>query len=65
MSMADDTKLTEREMLIAKEAARIAVQEITDGFYKEVGRTVLTRFLIWLGVAVVAFAAGKGWLRVM
>jgi hypothetical protein len=63
--MGDDTKLTDREMHIAREAARIAVQEITDGFYKEVGRTVLTRFLIWLGVAVVAFAAGKGWLRVM
>jgi hypothetical protein len=55
--------LTDREMLIAKQAAKIAVKEITEGFYAEVGRTVVTRVLIWIGVAAVAFAAGKGWIK--
>lgn len=61
--MPADTELTEREMLIAKQAARMAVQEIQDEFYKQVGRGIVTKFLIWVGLAVVAFSAGKGWIR--
>jgi len=54
--------LNERELAIAREAARIAVQEIQDNFYKQVGRGVVTKLLIWIGLAAVAFAAGKGWI---
>lgn len=56
------SELTDREMRIAKEAARIAVKEISDEFYKQVGKTVVTKLLIWIGIATVAFAAGKGWI---
>lgn len=58
-----DGKLTEREMLIAREAARMAVKEITDGFYRDVGKTLVSKVLIWLGVAAVGFAAGRGWIK--
>lgn len=57
-----EIRLNERELAVAKEAARLAIQEITDQFYKQVGKTVVTKVLIWIGIAFVAFAAGKGWL---
>lgn len=59
--------LTKRELLIAQKAAElaaeIAVKRVTDNFYKDVGRTVVSRWLIIIGAAAVAFAAGKGWVR--
>lgn len=58
----DEIQLTEREQAIAKEAAKIAVKELADEFYKQVGRTVVTKILVWIGIAAIAFAAGKGWL---
>lgn len=58
-----DIELNEREMAIAREAARIAVKELSDEFYKQVGKTVVTKILIWIGIAAVAFAAGKGWIK--
>lgn len=61
-AMDQGNKLTERELLIAKQAAKIAVQEIQDEFYKQVGRGIMTRLFIWLGLAAVAFSAGKGWI---
>lgn len=57
-----NSRLSERELLIAKEAARIAVQEIQDEFYKQVGRGIVSKLLIWIGLAAVAFSAGKGWI---
>lgn len=60
--MSDKIELTEREMAIAKEAARIAITEISDEFYKQVGKTLVSKVLIWLGIAFVAFATGKGWI---
>lgn len=60
-----EAQLNEREMLIAREAARMAVKEITDGFYRDVGKTLVSKVLIWIGVAAVAFAAGRGWLKVL
>lgn len=57
-----EVQLTEREMAVAKLAAKMAVKEMTDSFYKEVGRTVINRFLIVVGAAFVAFAIGKGWI---
>jgi hypothetical protein len=57
-----EIQLTEREHAVAKEAARIAVKELADEFYKQVGRTVMTKVLVWVGIAAVSFAAGKGWI---
>ena len=55
-------KLTERELLIAELAANRAVKKMTDNFYKEVGKTFVSRWLIIIGGMVVAFAVGKGWI---
>lgn len=64
MTPQNPTELTEREMAIAREAARIAVKEMTDNFYQSVGRTVVNRVLILLGAVFVGVAYGKGWLTV-
>ena len=58
----DSIELNEREMAIAKEAARIAVQEMTDDFYRSVGKTVFTRLLIWVGMFALGYGASKGWI---
>jgi hypothetical protein len=55
-------ELTDRETAIAKEAAKLAVAELEMKFYAQVGKTVITRILVWIGIAAVAFAAGKGWI---
>lgn len=57
-----EIELTERELLIAKRAAEMAVKQMTDEFYKGVGRTVINRWLIIIGAVSVAFATGKGWV---
>lgn len=59
----NDIELTDREMAVAKAAAKLAVTEMADEFYKQVGKTVITKVLIWIGIAAVAFAAGKGWIN--
>lgn len=62
--LTDSLELTEREIQIAKLAAELAVKQMTDSFYKEVGRTVVSRFLIVVGAAFVAFAIGRGWIGI-
>ena len=57
-----DIELTERERLIAKEAAKLAIEEMSSEFYKKIGKTVVEKVLIWLGLLVVGFVAGKGWV---
>ncbi len=57
-----DIELTEREKLIAKEAARLALEELSTEFYKKVGKTVVEKFLIGVGILAVGFFAGKGWI---
>lgn len=57
-----DIELTERERLIAKEAARIAIEEMSSEFYKKVGKTVVEKALIWIGLFVVGLVIGKGWI---
>jgi len=52
-------ELSEREEQIAALAARLAVKQITDDFYKDVGKTVVTKFFIIVGGLTVAFLAGK------
>jgi hypothetical protein len=63
MDNQEEMQLTEREMLIAKTAAKMAVKEIQDTFYKEVGKGVVTKLLVWIGLATVAFLAGKGYIK--
>lgn len=57
-------ELTKREMLIAKAAAKIAVQELSEEFYKQVGKTVVQKSLIWLGAAAVGIGTLKGWITI-
>lgn len=57
-----DIQLTERERMIAKEAAKLALEELSGQFYKQVGKTVVEKVLIWIGLLVVGFVVGKGWL---
>lgn len=57
-----DDELSQRELAIANVAAKLAVAQIQNDFYADVGRTVVTRGLIAIGMIVVAFALGKGWI---
>ena len=57
-----EIQLTEREHAVAKEAAKIALEELSGEFYKKVGKTVVEKVLIWIGLLVVGFVVGKGWL---
>jgi len=57
-----EIELTERERLIAKEAAKLAIEEMSSEFYKKVGKTLVEKILIWIGLLVVGFVAGKGWI---
>lgn len=58
----EEIQLTEREQAIAKEAAKLALEELSGEFYKKVGKTVVEKVLIWIGLLVVGFVVGKGWL---
>ena len=57
-----EIELTERERQIAKEAAKIAIEEMSSEFYKKIGKTVVEKLLIWVGLLVVGFVFGKGWI---
>ena len=57
-----DIELTDRERAIAKEAAKLALQELSSEFYKKVGKTVVEKVLIWVGMLFVGFVLGKGWV---
>jgi hypothetical protein len=57
-----DITLTDRERLIAKEAAKLALEELSGEFYKKVGKTVVEKALIWIGMLAVGFVIGKGWI---
>jgi len=54
--------LTDREEAIARKAAKMAIEEMSGEFYKKVGKTVVEKALIWIGMLVVGFVIGKGWL---
>jgi hypothetical protein len=58
----NDIQLTERERLIAKEAAKLAIEEMSSEFYKKVGKTIVEKALIWIGLFVVGLVVGKGWI---
>ena len=57
-----DIELTQRERLIAKEAAKIAIEELSSELYKKIGKTVVEKALIWIGILVFGFVMGKGWI---
>lgn len=59
---AEPVELSDRERAVAKEAAKLAVGEMAQEFYRQVGKTVVNRFLVVVGIAFVAFAYGKGWI---
>lgn len=61
--MTTELQLTEREILIAKHAADLAVKQMMDNFYKEVGRTFVNKVFIVIGIVVVAFSVGRGWIN--
>ena len=54
--------LTDREEAIARKAAKLALEEMSSEFYKKVGKTVVEKALIWIGLLVVGFVFGKGWI---
>ena len=54
--------LTEREEAIARKAAKLAIEEVSSEFYKKVGKTVVEKALIWIGMIFVGFVIGKGWI---
>jgi hypothetical protein len=54
--------LNEREEAIAKRAAKLAIEEMSGEFYKKVGKTVVEKLLIWVGILAVGFVVGKGWI---
>ena len=58
----NDIVLTEREEAIAKRAAKHAIEEMSNEFYKKVGKTIVEKLLIWIGILVVGFVFGKGWV---
>ena len=54
--------LTDREEAIARKAAKLAIEEMSGEFYKMVGKTIVEKALIWIGLLVVGFVFGKGWI---
>ena len=58
----NEIELTDRERAVAKEAARLALEEMSSEFYKKVGKTVVEKVLIWIGLLVAGYVFGKGWL---
>jgi len=57
-----EVTLTAREEEIAKRAAKLAIEEMSNEFYKKVGKTVVEKALIWIGLLAAGFVFGKGWL---
>lgn len=63
-------RLTDRELEIAhavaakvsKETAAAVIEELTDSFYKQVGKTFVSRILIWVGAGLISLGVAKGWI---
>lgn len=58
-STPQELELSERELVIAKHAAKLAVREMQDDFYKMVGQGVVNRALTVIGLLAVLAA---GWV---
>ena len=57
-------ELTERERLVAQEAAKLAVNMVMDEFYKNVGKSIIKRSLIVIGALFVGFGLSRGWIQI-
>lgn len=55
--------LTERELAIARRAANIAIQELTQEFYSQIGKTVVQKIFIGIGLMALGFAVARGWIK--
>lgn len=60
--LSPQNSLSERELLIAQRAAEIAMQRLSDEFYKQVGKTFVQKVLIFLGAIIVGWALARGWV---
>ena len=67
MSDSNFTPLTDAQIdKIAEKAAVRAVAQITDQFYREVGKGVISKFVLIVGVLTVAafvWAKANGWIK--
>lgn len=67
MSDSNFTPLTDSQIdKIAEKAATRAVAQITDQFYREVGKGVISKFVLIVGVLTVAafvWAKANGWIK--
>lgn len=57
--LLEDSPLTQREILIAKYAAQLAVRDLETRFYSQIGKGLVTKVFVWIGIAVVAFVGGR------
>jgi membrane-bound ClpP family serine protease len=57
-----EIQLTERELAVARAAAKFAIEEIASEFYRRVGKSVVSKVLIYIGLAAFGFAIAKGWI---
>lgn len=48
---------------IAEKAAEKAVKKMTDDFYKQIGRNVVSKLLIWIGILAFGVAVGAGKIK--
>lgn len=48
---------------IAEKAADKAVKKMTDDFYKQIGRNVVSKLLIWIGILAFGVAVGAGKIK--
>lgn len=58
-------ELTPRELAIARRAAKMAIEDLSNEAYRQVGKSVVARLLTWVGMLAVAafmYAVGKGWV---
>jgi hypothetical protein len=47
---------------VAKETASAVIEELTDSFYKQVGKTFVSRIFIWVGAGLISLGVAKGWI---
>lgn len=57
-------ELTERERLVAQEAAKLAVNMVMDEFYRNVGKSIIKRSFIVIGALAVGFGLARGWIQI-
>lgn len=63
----DIPDITDRERLIIRVTANLAadeaVERMTNTFYRNVGKFTVNKLLIIIGMVVIGFAVGRGWIK--